>query len=205
LCRVHRLRSWVMKGTTHRIVGVTAVAAAGHMVGVDPVVNAGLCVAAGVASRLPDKLEIRGLLEHRKVTHWPETAMFFTAVTAWMVLGAHELPVTVGATGVMLGYWLHLAGDACTVFGLPLGPVLRRFWWFLSGRGRDRSGRAVLRRKVWLLPRGWRFTVGETVRDRQGRPLRDRRGRVVRRDWSRGEVRFLVFWLFFCGAVFMLM
>lgn len=194
-----------MKGTTHQVTVVSAVGVAGHVVGVSPVLVGALGVSAGLAAKLPDKLEFGGLLAHRRVTHWPETGLVLSGAAVAGAVLAGAWPVSLVLTGVMLGFWLHLAGDACTVFGLPLGPVLRRFWWLLSGRGRDRSGRAVLRRKVWLLPRGWRFTVGETVRDRQGRPVRDRRGRVVRRDWSCGEVRFLVFWLFFCGAVFMLM
>jgi membrane-bound metal-dependent hydrolase YbcI (DUF457 family) len=124
-----------MRGSTHRRVGRGATGVARHALTLDPVAVGALVIAAGVTSKLPDKLGARpgvtlrrGLrwLEHRRSSHWPETCAAFVVATGLLIGSRFGGSVgLVAAFGVAAGYGLHLLADSATPHGIPLGPLLR--------------------------------------------------------------------------------
>jgi membrane-bound metal-dependent hydrolase YbcI (DUF457 family) len=116
--------------------GATGVA--GHALTLDPVAVGALVLAAGAASKLPDKLE-GGLIPHRTLTHSAPVAAALLIAGVIAAAQAAMLPVTLAVVGIVAGYWLHLAADACTPHGIPGWPV---------------------RERLWLLPRSSRIVTG---------------------------------------------
>jgi membrane-bound metal-dependent hydrolase YbcI (DUF457 family) len=143
-----------------------------------------LVSATGVIVRMP-LLPLR-LLPHRgPCSHSPFVLpVVLAAALTWCVIQASAVLITLAAVGLAAGCWAHLLEDSCTPRGIPGWPFFDR---------------------LWLLPERWRIPVGETLRDRNGRPLRDAKGRVIRRGWHRREKRFLTAWCVLAAVTYLLL
>jgi membrane-bound metal-dependent hydrolase YbcI (DUF457 family) len=192
-------------GVTHGTVGITLGAITARVLDFDAAESVVLAATMGVGSLIPDadqphaliwkrtSLERRylllnacgrvarmpllplRLLPHRGIgSHSPFVLpVLLASVLAWCALQASAVLISVAAAGLAAGCWAHLLEDSCTPSGIPGWPFINR---------------------IWLLPKAWRIPVGQTVKDKYGRPVRDRDGRIVRRRWHRREQWFLAVW-----------
>ena len=159
-----------MTGKTHKRIGAgTALVAAAALLPVTPY-SPLLVPFAWLTSRAPDRAEhwlpwlmpwrwrIRfhahvlpwrwvtvtaAPLDHRRVTHYPETvipAAIAVAALVFLTLGA---PLGVLATGAAIGVVMHLAADAMTITGLPRLRRPDRRRWIVPRRYRVRTGGPV--------------------------------------------------------------
>lgn len=135
-----------MNTPAHLSIGLAAALGVCVAVGASPEFAAGAGVASLVGSRAPDwdikverwrrKLAARRFIgrpfrgfgvRHRGGSHWLVSACLFTLVCglgAFLAWPAATLPVL---TGVGSGYFGHLAGDGCTIRGVPYwGPWSKR-------------------------------------------------------------------------------
>lgn len=122
------------------------------MVDTHPEAALGIVGLAYATSLMPDRLECLGF-KHRGATHWPESGLVVAAVCGLLAAQWTTFGLLV-SLGVLVGYMSHLAADACTVSGIPLGPVFRRLF-----RRRTRNGGWLMRQRVWLLPRSLRINT----------------------------------------------
>lgn len=127
-----------MLGRTHELIGVGCGALAAHALNLEPAGYAALVGAAFVTSKLPDRLEC-GFIPHRTVTHSAPVAIAFAVAGAVGAVQTGAVLATLVVCGLVAGYWLHLAADACTPHGIPGWPVCER---------------------VWILPRDHRIATG---------------------------------------------
>lgn len=129
-------------GPSHLLIG-TASALAVASAASYPLATGVVVVAAGAATaKLPD-VDLKLPVHHRGITH---TLLVCALLTLAVAIGLGLYRVTApyasaAALGVLVGYGMHLAADACTPHGVPI---------FLPFSRRD----------VHLLPRLLRITTG---------------------------------------------
>lgn len=209
-----------MLGPTHRALAVTA--ATGVSVACSAPLSAAavIVLAAWTTARLPDRIERIWFWMNRRIlrfgphwrrhrenwTHWPTSCALIGAALGAAVYalglgtaagltdliesdhggldrearqlvgiaiqGGAIFGVLVGI-GATLGSVQHPLADACTKGGAPLGAPFTR-------------------RLMWLMPRGWRVSVGEPLYNPDGTRARDEQGRALRsREMTDGEKRWL--------------
>lgn len=147
-----------MNTPAHLSIGLAVSLGVCAATGTGPEFAAGVGFASLVGSRAPDwdiKLErwrrrlaakwfigrpFRGFaVRHRGGSHWLVSALLFTAVCtagAFLAWSAATLAVFVGTSS---GYFGHLAGDGCTIRGVPFwGPWDKRCRHLLGPRARIR-------------------------------------------------------------------
>ena len=161
-----------MRNVTHELIGVSVALGAAKAAELGPIETTVAAGAAVVGAWLPDadqlgsrihrrsRLERRNLAvgaggallrlplfafgalaSHRAITH-SVLASMVVAGGAGLLLALLGLPLAaILAGGLGVGYAGHVLADACTPAGV-------RLWWPLS------------RRRVWLLPAGWRIATG---------------------------------------------
>jgi membrane-bound metal-dependent hydrolase YbcI (DUF457 family) len=127
-----------MTGPTHELIGVAAAIAACQAADQTVQTTAAVGACAWATSRLPDQLELHGLVPHRTYTHTP--LLLLPLIAAVIATATFAGPVVLMVVaGVAIGYAAHLAADACTAHGLPGWPVLERVW-LLPPHTRVRTG-----------------------------------------------------------------
>lgn len=200
-----------MHDPTHRIIAVavgTGVAVSIHSR--TGLMGAGVVVWAAWATAMlpdPDAMEKWFRASHRGWTHWLLTTVLSALALGAIVYGIGYaaaagvaelmgpkgrelvdvcLQAAVGmgvliAIGALCGTVTHTLADACTETGVPLlGPFTRR--------------------RMFLMPDGWRCTVGEARLNSDGTKMRDKDNHIVytgkrgkgEKRWARGALLVVI-------------